>query len=223
MKDNFVKIVFVIDESGSMSSSRSDVIGGFNEFINDQKKEKAGDVNVSLYTFASTVSTVFNNKNIADVPELTMDNYRPGGSTALNDAVGKAINETGYELAAMPEKERPSVVMMVIMTDGEENNSKEFKSAEIRDMIKHQTDKYSWKFIYLGTDITTTRMADDMGIKCRGFSSKMDLMKTMKCVSANAANYRNMDVKDADIVLNSAMNCMTKEYESKLGRKISNN
>mgnify|MGYP001660829784 FL=1 len=223
MKDNFVKIVFVIDESGSMSSSRSDVIGGFNEFINDQKKEKAGDVNVSLYTFASTVSTVFNNKNIADVPELTMDNYRPGGSTALNDAVGKAINETGYELAAMPEEERPSVVMMVIMTDGEENNSKEFKSAEIRDMIKHQTDKYSWKFIYLGTDITTTRMADDMGIKCRGFSSKMDLMKTMKCVSANAANYRNMDVKDADIALNSAMNCMTKEYESKLGRKISNN
>lgn len=223
MKDNFVKIVFVIDESGSMSSSRSDVIGGFNEFINDQKKEKAGDVNVSLYTFASTVSTVFNNKNIADVPELTMDNYRPGGSTALNDAVGKAINETGYELAVMPEEERPSVVMMVIMTDGEENNSKEFKSAEIRDMIKHQTDKYSWKFIYLGTDITTTRMADDMGIKCRGFSSKMDLMKTMKCVSANAANYRNMDVKDADIVLNSAMNCMTKEYESKLGRKISNN
>lgn len=223
MKDNFVKIVFVIDESGSMSSSRSDVIGGFNEFINDQKKEKAGDVNVSLYTFASTVSTVFNNKNIADVPELTMDNYRPGGSTALNDAVGKAINETGYELAAMPEEERPSVVMMVIMTDGEENNSKEFKSAEIRDMIKHQTDKYSWKFIYLGTDITTTRMADDIGIKCRGFSSKMDLMKTMKCVSANAANYRNMDVKDADIALNSAMNCMTKEYESKLGRKISNN
>lgn len=223
MKDNFVKIVFVIDESGSMSSSRSDVIGGFNEFINDQKKEKAGDVNVSLYTFASTVSTVFNNKNIADVPELTMDNYRPGGSTALNDAVGKAINKTGYELAAMPEEERPSVVMMVIMTDGEENNSKEFKSAEIRDMIKHQTDKYSWKFIYLGTDITTTRMADDMGIKCRGFSSKMDLMKTMKCVSANAANYRNMDVKDADIALNSAMNCMTKEYESKLGRKISNN
>lgn len=223
MKDNFVKIVFVIDESGSMSSSRSDVIGGFNEFINDQKKEKAGDVNVSLYTFASTVSTVFNNKNIADAPELTMDNYRPGGSTALNDAVGKAINETGYELAAMPEEERPSVVMMVIMTDGEENNSKKFKSAEIRDMIKHQTDKYSWKFIYLGTDITTTRMADDMGIKCRGFSSKMDLMKTMKCVSANAANYRNMDVKDADIVLNSAMNCMTKEYESKLGRKISNN
>lgn len=223
MKDNFVKIVFAIDESGSMSSSRSDVIGGFNEFINDQKKEKAGDVNVSLYTFASTVSTVFNNKNIADVPELTMDNYRPGGSTALNDAVGKAINETGYELAAMPEEERPSVVMMVIMTDGEENNSKEFKSAEIRDMIKHQTDKYSWKFIYLGTDITTTRMADDMGIKCRGFSSKMDLMKTMKCVSANAANYRNIDVKDADIALNSAMNCMTKEYESKLGRKISNN
>lgn len=223
MKDNFVKIVFVIDKSGSMGSSRSDVIGGFNEFINDQKKEKSGDVNVSLYTFDSTVSTVFNNKNIVDVPELTMDKYRPGGSTALNDAVGKAINETGFELAAMPEEERPSVVMMVIMTDGEENCSKEFKSAEIRDMIKHQTDKYNWKFIYLGADITTTRMADDIGIKYKGFSSKLDLKKTMRCVSANAINYRTMDVNDADIVLNSAMNCMTTEYESKLGYKISNN
>ena len=53
MKDNFVKIVFVIDESGSMGSSRNDVIGGFNAFIDDQKKEKEGDVNVSLYTFSS--------------------------------------------------------------------------------------------------------------------------------------------------------------------------
>ena len=223
MKDNFVKIVFVIDKSGSMCSSRSDVIGGFNEFINDQKKEKTGDVNVSLYTFDSTVSTVFNNKNIVDVPELTMDKYRPGGSTALNDAVGKAINETGVELAAMPEEERPSVVMMVIMTDGEENCSKEFKSAEIRDMIKHQTDKYNWKFIYLGADITTTRMADDIGIKYKGFSSKLNLKKTMRCVSANAINYRTMNVNDADIALDSAMNYMTTEYESKLGHKISNN
>lgn len=223
MKDNFVKIVFVIDESGSMCSSRSDVIGGFNEFVSEQKEEKTGDVNVSLYTFADTVKTVFKNKNISDVHNLTMDNYRPRGMTALNDAVGKAINETGYELAAMPEEERPSVVMVVIMTDGEENSSKEFKSAEIRDMIKHQTDKYSWKFIYLGTDITTTRMADDMGIRCRGFSSKMDLRKTLKCVSASAANYRKMDTQDADIILNSDINCMTKEYESKLGHKISNN
>lgn len=223
MKDNFVKIVFVIDESGSMGSSRNDVIGGFNAFIDDQKKEKEGDVNVSLYTFSSDVKTVFSNRNIAEVPNLTEESYHPGGSTSLNDAVGKAINETGNELAAMDEAERPSVVMMVIMTDGEENTSKEFKSSQIRDMIKHQTDKYNWKFIYLGTDITTTRMADDMGIKCRGFSSKLDLMDTMKCVSASAVSYRNMSAKDADIVLDNAMNSMTTTYEKKLGRKISNN
>lgn len=223
MKDNFVKIVFVIDESGSMGSSRNDVIGGFNAFIDDQKKEKEGDVNVSLYTFSSDVKTVFFNRNIAEVPNLTEESYHPGGSTSLNDAVGKAINETGSELAAMDEAERPSVVMMVIMTDGEENTSKEFKSSQIRDMIKHQTDKYNWKFIYLGTDITTTRMADDMGIKCRGFSSKLDLMDTMKCVSASAVSYRNMSAKDADIVLDNAMNSMTTTYEKKLGRKISNN
>lgn len=220
MKENFLNLTFIIDESGSMSSSRHDIIGGFNTFIEDQKKEIKGDVNVSLYTFSDDVKRVLVNRNIIDVENLSESNYSPGGMTSLNDAVGTAINEIGHELSKMPEEERPSTVMFVIMTDGFENSSKEFSSSQIRDMIKHQTDKYNWKFVYLGTDITTTQMADDLGISCRGFSSRKDVGTTMARMSQTALNYRSMSTVEADAVLSNNLNSMTAKYESDLGIKI---
>lgn len=220
MKENFLSLTFIIDESGSMSSSRHDIIGGFNTFIEDQKKEIKGDVNVSLYTFNDDVKRVLVNKNIIDVENLSESSYSPGGMTSLNDAVGTAINEIGHELSKMPEEERPSTVMFVIMTDGFENSSKEFSSSQIRDMIKHQTDKYNWKFVYLGTDITTTQMADDLGISCRGFSSRKDVGTTMARMSQTALNYRSMSTVEADAVLSNNLNSMTAKYESDLGIKI---
>lgn len=220
MKENFLNLTFIIDESGSMTSSRHDIIGGFNTFIEDQKKEVKGDVNVSLYTFSDGVRRVLVNKNISEVNNLCESSYKPGGMTALNDAVGTAINEIGSELSKMPEEERPSTVMFVIMTDGLENSSKEFKSSQIRDMIKHQTEKYNWKFVYLGTDITTTKMADDLGINCRGFSARNDISTTMSRMSKTALSYRSMNSVEADTVLANNLNSMTAKYESDLGIKI---
>lgn len=220
MKENFLNLAFIIDESGSMTSSRHDIIGGFNTFIEDQKKEIKGDVNVSLYTFSDGVRRVLVNKNISEVNNLSESNYKPGGMTALNDAVGTAINEIGSELSKMPEEERPSTVMFVIMTDGWENSSKEFKNSQIRDMIKHQTEKYNWKFVYLGTDITTTKTADDLGINCRGFSARNDISTTMSRMSQTALSYRSMNSVEADTVLADNLNSMTAKYESDLGIKI---
>lgn len=220
MKENFLNLTFIIDESGSMSSSRNDIIGGFNTFIEDQKKEIKGDVNVSLYTFNDNVKRILVNENITEVKNLSESNYSPGGMTSLNDAVGTAINEIGSELSKMAEEERPSTVMFVIMTDGLENSSKEFSSSRIRDMIKHQTDKYNWKFVYLGTDITTTQTADDLGISCRGFSSRKDVGATMARMSQTALNYRSMSAVEADTVLSNSLDSMTAKYESDLGIKI---
>lgn len=220
MKENFLSLTFIIDESGSMTSSRSDIIGGFNTFIEDQKKEVKGDVNVSLYTFNNEVKRILVNNNISKVDNLDESKYKPGGLTSLNDAVGMAINEIGSELAKMPEEEKPSTVMFVIMTDGMENSSKEFKSSQIRDMIKHQTEKYNWKFVYLGTDITTTKTADDLGIVCRGYSSRNNISSTMTKMSQTALNYRSMSSVEADTVLDGELELMTAKYESDLGIKI---
>jgi len=84
--------------------------------------------------------------------------------TALLDAVGKTINSVGTKLREMPESERPSQVVFVIQTDGHENHSSEFTNQQITDMIKHQTNKYNWQFVFLGADQDAFASAASIGI-----------------------------------------------------------
>jgi hypothetical protein len=162
-KPNFVEIVVVLDRSGSMETVRTDTIGGFNAFIEEQKKNKVGDVKVSLFQFDNVYETVYNGKPINEVPALTKDTFVPRGMTALLDAVGRAITDVGARLAQTPEEERPSLVIFVILTDGQENASKEFKIEKVKEMIKHQTESYSWQFVFLGADQDAFQAAQ-MGI-----------------------------------------------------------
>jgi len=148
MNQNLTEIVVVMDKSGSMQSCRQDAIGGLNQFIDEQKK-LAGEANFTLIQFDDKYDVVHFGIPIASVPTCDLV---PRGSTALFDAVGRAINETGQRLANKPENERPGLVVFVIITDGGENASKEFRSKRmIRDMIQHQTEKYNWRFLYLGS------------------------------------------------------------------------
>ena len=182
MKENFVHICAIIDESGSMYSSREDVIGGFQKLIDEQKKEKDGTCAVSLYRFATTVKKDFIGKDVNEIEKIT---YEPSGLTAMNDGIGTAITEIGKWLADMDEKDRPSKNLIVIMTDGAENNSREYDFASVREMIKHQEEKYNWTFIYMGTDITKTDDVKKLGIKMSRFSSRNDLSENydMLCCS----------------------------------------
>ena len=123
MKSNLLHICFVLDESGSMYNSVDDVIGGFQKLIDEQKGEKNGECIISLYRFSSTVKKDYIGKPVNEVPKLY---YSPGGCTAMNDGVGTAIDEIGKWLSDMNESERPSKNMIVIMTDGQENASKEY-------------------------------------------------------------------------------------------------
>lgn len=91
----------------------------------------------------------------------------PRGSTALYDAIGKAISETGSILASLKEDDRPGRVMFVIQTDGQENASREYKSAAIAELIKKQTDIYAWQFQFIGADQTSVLEAQSK----LGFSS----------------------------------------------------
>src|SRR5688572_4294143 len=101
-------IVFVLDKSGSMETIRDRVISGFNEFLEDQKREAArrGDeVSLTLTLFDSPVYsnvlgqvgyvTAYAGENIADVPGLTKESYVPGGATALLDAIARILDEVG--------------------------------------------------------------------------------------------------------------------------------
>lgn len=151
-KPNFVEIVVVLDRSGSMESVRKDTIGGFNTFITDQKANQVGEVKVTLTQFDDVYEVVYSGYPLQNVPMLSEATYVPRGMTALLDAVGRTIVNVGDRLSKTPEHERPSLVIFVVLTDGQENASKEMRLDKVKEMIKHQTDKYGWQFVFLGAD-----------------------------------------------------------------------
>ena len=180
MKSNLLHICFVLDESGSMYNSVDDVIGGFQKLIDEQKGEKNGECIISLYRFSDTVKKDYIGKPVDEVSKLI---YSPGGCTAMNDGVGTAIDEIGKWLSDMDESERPSKNMIVIMTDGQENASKEYNFDTVKAKIKHQEEKYSWTFVYMGTNLQDLKDANRLGIKMRSVSDSRNI----------AANYSHID------------------------------
>jgi hypothetical protein len=166
IKPNSTLIAVVLDRSGSMGGLAKEVIGGFDTFVVEQKKVP-GDCKITLTQFDTEYETPWSLRDINDVPSIGTF-YVPRGMTALNDAVAKTIQEVGAELGRRPEHERPATVIFVIITDGQENSSKEFKGAEgkaqVKKMIEHQTSKYGWKFTYIGANVDAFAEAKDYGI-----------------------------------------------------------
>lgn len=150
-KPNFTELIIVLDRSGSMGGIVDDTIGGINALISGQATS-TGEVKLTLIQFDDKYGVFVDGKPIKDVPLLNKQTYVPRGSTALLDAIGRTINDVGARLAATREEERPSLVLFVIQTDGQENASKEFSHQKIKEMIAHQKDVYKWQFLFLGAD-----------------------------------------------------------------------
>lgn len=160
---NKTHIAVVLDRSGSMQSIKADTIGGFNEFLKAQKAAP-GKATLTLVQFDDVSETVWDSADISGVKPLTDETYKPRGSTALLDTIGKVINQTGQALSGLDEAVRPSKVVFVILTDGHENASHEFSLQNINEMITHQRDKYAWEFVFLGANQDAILVAGRMGI-----------------------------------------------------------
>jgi hypothetical protein len=160
MRNDLADITVVVDRSGSMSSCRTDAEGGLNHFI-DEQKNGPGHAVLTLVQFDTEYEFVHKAIPIKDVPKYTL---HPRGGTALLDAVGRAITEAGERLSAMSEADRPALVVFVILTDGQENSSKEFKKAKIKEMIQHQTDAYRWQFTFLAANQDAFAEGSDLGV-----------------------------------------------------------
>src|SRR5512138_1904469 len=139
MKSGYADINIVLDRSGSMESIRQATIAGFNKFLAEQK-QAPGEATLTLAQFDDIYEVVHRAANLNSVEPLTEKTYAPRNTTALLDAIGKTINETGGRLAAMAEDERPERVIFVIITDGLENASQEFTVERVNEMIAHQRD-----------------------------------------------------------------------------------
>lgn len=153
-------IAAVVDRSGSMESIRTDTIGGFDAFI-DRQRSHPGTSTVSLFQFDTHYDVVYRNRPIAEVPPLVLE---PRGATALLDAIGRTVSTTRTDLAQLAEEERPGTVVVVIMTDGQENSSREFTYPVIRDLIETQQRLDGWTFLFLGADQDAIAAASRLGI-----------------------------------------------------------
>ena len=186
MRSDYTHVSVLLDRSGSMDSIRTDVEGGFNTFINSQK-EVPGKLTVTLSQFDDVYELVYANKDISEVPELDLV---PRNMTALTDSLAKVINDTGAALAALPERDRPGKVLILIITDGQENASREYKSDQVAKMVKHQEDKYNWAFQYLGANQDSVLAAGAVGIEA-GLNYKTDRTRSMfSAASANLTENR---------------------------------
>lgn len=166
MRENSTEMVFVLDRSGSMSGLAADTIGGFNELIEKQKKIE-GDAYVTTVLFDHEYEVLHDHVALGEVAPLTDKEYFARGSTALLDAVGRTIDSVGARLAAAPEEERPEHVVFVITTDGRENSSREYTAKQVREMVEHQQQKYSWQFVFLGANMDAVSEARNLGISAK--------------------------------------------------------
>jgi hypothetical protein len=148
-------IVLVLDSSGSMASIKNDIVGSVNEFIKGQQYAEVKEIPIfTLVKFSDTVQTVVE-KPLNQIRPITDKDYTPTGSTALYDAIGMTMEK-------LKDKKR---VIMVIVTDGQENASRKFNRKQIFDMINEYKTKAEWAFIYLSSDIDTFAQGDNIGCK----------------------------------------------------------
>ena len=163
MKKGLTELVFVIDMSGSMFGLTDDTIGGFNATINRQR-EGEGEVLVSTVLFNTDTQVLHDRVDIGKVAPMTRRDYRPGGCTALIDALGGAIHHIANIHKYAREEDVPEHTMFVITTDGMENASRKYSSDRVKQMVEHEKSKYGWEFLFLGANIDAVETAARYGI-----------------------------------------------------------
>lgn len=193
---DLTEVVAILDGSASMGSLIKSVTEGINAFVNEQKKEP-GECFVTVYTFdgdpnkarwalhaqpliaadgvvtqpkresSLRLNLIRDRVNVNSFKLVGPKEYRAEGTTPLNDAIMRVMNDTGKRFAAMPEHERPGNVIIFVSTDGEENDSAEYPARgnpEVTKAIRHQEEKYNWHFIFTGSDPTTYEQAAELGV-----------------------------------------------------------
>jgi Uncharacterized protein encoded in toxicity protection region of plasmid R478, contains von Willebrand factor (vWF) domain len=163
MKKDSCELVFILDKSGSMSGLEGDTIGGFNANLKAHK-ELGGEVRVTTVLFDDKYELLHDRLDIKAIAPITEKEYQVGGTTALLDAVGETIQKIRNVQKQTAEEFRAEKVIFVIITDGQENSSREYKYADIKKLIEHQQTKYGWEFIFLGANIDAFDEAGKLGI-----------------------------------------------------------
>lgn len=168
--NNSTELVFILDKSGSMQGLQDDTLGGYNRMLEEQRTLD-GQCHVTTVLFDHKVNILHDRADIREVHSMSSEQYQPSGYTALLDAVGTAINRVGNRQKNSPPQQRASKVMVVIITDGMENSSREFNLSHIRHMVERQQQRFGWEFIFLGANIDAIDVAASYGISAKSASN----------------------------------------------------
>lgn len=172
-KEKKLDVVFILDKSGSMGGQEENTISSFNEYLEKEKKNTY-ETNITTVLFSDTYSILHDRIPVKKVKKLTNKDYFVGGCTALYDALGNTIN-------SMKQKDTDKV-LFIIITDGYENASREYKKDDIKNLINKNKD---FEFIYVGADIDSYAAGSQIGIKNDNIANfKKDRKGTSKMFKA---------------------------------------
>lgn len=157
------ELVFILDKSGSMAGLEGDTIGGFNAMLQKQKALE-GECRITTVLFDNRYELLHDRIDIRAVSPMTEREYQVGGSTALLDAIGRTIQKLASIQRNTAEEYRAENVMFIIITDGEENASREYSVQKVKDMIEYEKEKYGWEFVFLGANMDAVVTAGRFGI-----------------------------------------------------------
>jgi uncharacterized protein YegL len=191
MKDDLTLIAVVLDRSSSMASCRVDMEAGINSFIKEQAQQP-GEAKLFFSQFSDQYEVIAPYIDIKSAPYFPLV---PHGMTALHDAVGKTVTDVGVRLANTPEVERPSKVIVVIVTDGGENVSKSWTQSMVKEAVERQTAIYNWQFTYLGANQDSFLVGSSIGIPAAAtmdyVASAAGIQNTYGSLSSNVSAVRS--------------------------------
>ncbi len=177
-------VLMVTDMSGSMSGLAGDVRGGFNAYLDGLAADTEGSYQITASLFDHEYMPLCTGAALADVPRLSVENYKPRGTTALLDAVGRTVADFELRVSSLGDDDK---VILVVQTDGFENASKEFTSSAVRKLLADRTaDGGKWAVLYIGAGVDSWSQAEAMGVKLDSY------VHTSGSAAATGATYRSM-------------------------------
>lgn len=180
-----VALALILDESGSMGGLAVETRGGLNDYLSELGKDSP-DIPCFITKFATKAKTAVSDTKIKDLTGyFNLETYVPSGWTALYDAIGKTIHD-------MDKLQDTHRMLFVVMTDGQENASKEFNQTQIKQLISEREAKGNWTFVYLAANQDAW-----VGGQSIGISSKGNTQRFVATAGGQADNIRGMTTNSA--------------------------
>lgn len=184
-----VHMAIALDESGSMAGTKKETISGLNEQLQELKKTSSIDSTVTLVTFAgpTDIKVIHSVKPISEVKELTDEDYNPNGGTAMYDGVGRLLNEIQQKVT----DDDNTTYLVLVVSDGEENSSREYNSQKVADLIKERLNTKRWSINYIGANQDLTQVTKTLGIdlgNSYGYKSNIRGTQAMWDTTKNCTN-----------------------------------